>query len=157
MTLLRYSTFPVILLAAVLLAGCPSFEKSVRPLIEVQPPPGYTPPVYVKGTKGVREVDPTGLTMQVWRINSDPYPDSVQLFVRVFDKGSNLVTGLAPPYYAGEGDYRTIWSSLSEQLGVGGNTQEIRNFTVREFSDQDAIPFEIGLALDYCVHFSGWI
>ena len=139
----------MLLPAVLLLGGCPSFDTSVRPLIDVQPPPGYVPPVYVKGTKDIAAVDLTGLTMQVWRINSDPYPDSVQIFARVFDRGANLVGGLAPPYYKGSGDYRAIWSSLSEQLGAGGATQEIKAFTVREFSDQDAIPYEIALALDY--------
>ncbi len=131
------------------MAGCKSFDESVRPIITPQPPPGYKPPVYVSGTTPVSAVDPSSLSLEVWRVNSEPYPDSVQLYVRVFDDDHHLVTGLAPPYYKGADDYRTVWNGVSEQLGVGGSRQSIDDYTVREFSDQDGIPYEISLVLDY--------
>ncbi len=134
---------------ALLAPGCRSFDTSIKPLLGEAPPPGYTPPLYVKGTKAIAQADASKMTMQVWRLDSDPYPDSIRLFVRVLDDQGNLITNLAPPYYKGEGDYRSVWSGLSEQLGDSGQVFPIRDFSVREFNEQDGIPFEIALALDY--------
>ncbi len=142
-------SFVCITLAAVALGSCTSFNERVRPLITYQPPPGYRPPVYMTGTRTVEETDPTTVTAEVWRVNSDPYPDSVQLFVRVYDNNGKLITNLAPPYYRGTEDYRTIWRGLTEQIGNDGKPMPIDQFSVREFSDQDGIPYEIALALDY--------
>ncbi len=138
-----------VVLGLALVAGCRSFEESVRPLITPQAPPGYTPPVYMTGTISASQADPEKMNVQVWRVNSTPYPDSVLLYVRVFDTDGKLVTNLAPPYYTGADDYRRIWSGLSEQIGLDGKPQNIENFTVREFSDQDGIPYELALVLDY--------
>lgn len=134
---------------AALYSGCRSFEGTVQPIIDRPVPADYVPPVYVKGTKPMSEADPAKLSLEVWRINAEPYPDSVQLFVRVYDADHRLVTGLAPPYYTGQGDYRRIWTGVSERLGVGGSERPIEEYTVREFSDQDGIPYEISLVLDY--------
>jgi VWFA-related protein len=136
-------------LVLLILSGCKSFETSIKPVINPEPPAGYVPPKYITGTKPVQEVDPAHLALKVYRIDSDHYPDSIRLFVSVSDSSGNLVTNLAPPYYKGSEDYRKIWNGLTEQLGDGGPTAKIENFTVREFSDQDGIPYEIALALDY--------
>lgn len=146
----------IVLLALIILAsiallssGCRSFEESVKPLITPQAPEGYQRPVYMTGTVNANEADPTKMNVEVWRVNSNPYPDSIQLFVRVFDNDGRLVTKLAPPYYTGSDDYRKIWSGLSEQIGIDGQPQTIEQFTVREYSDEDGIPYELALVLDY--------
>lgn len=135
--------------AATFVSGCRSFEESVKPLITPQAPEGYVRPVYMTGTVSVEEADPSKMNVEVWRVNSNPYPDSVQLFVRVFDNDGRIITKLAPPYYTGSDDYRKIWSGLTEQIGIDGDPQNITDFSVREFSDQDGIPYELALVLDY--------
>lgn len=133
-----------------LLPGCTSFDETVKPLVEHTPPPGYTPPIYMTGTVAADQAATSGsLAAQVWRVNAIPYPDSVQLYVRVYTFEGKLVTGLAPPYYRGASDYRTIWSGLTEQIGDDAPEGRIEQFSVREFSDQDGIPYEIALVLDY--------
>lgn len=143
-----------LLLGLALVAGCRSFDESIKPILAPTVPKGYVPPVYIKGTRTISNVDPNELSLEVWRLSVDTprdsaYPDSIRLFVRVFDREHNLVTELAPPYYKGPGDYRTVWSGLKEQLGEGGPEVPITEFTVREFSDRDGIPFELAIVLDY--------
>lgn len=141
---------PLLLLAGLFPLGCRSFDETVKPLIEQKTPPGYTAPIYMVGTRGIDQVtDPDDLVAQVWRVNSTPYPDSIQLYVRVHTSQGLLVTNLAPPYYKGSADYRSIWSGLTEQIGDDAPQGAIDAFTVREFSDQDGIPYEISLVLDY--------
>jgi VWFA-related protein len=101
------------------------------------------------GTRPIEQADPGKMNVDVWKINSDPYPDSIQLFVRVFDTEGKLITNLAPPYYKGGDDYHKIWSGLTEQIGDDGKPVTIGEFNVREFSDQDGIPYELALVLDY--------
>src|SRR5688500_12507522 len=96
--------------------GCRSFDETIKPILHPTIPEGYVPPVYIKGARAIASVNPDELSLDVWRVDADTYPDSVRLYVRVFDREHNLVTDLAPPYYRGTEDYRTIWSGLSEKL-----------------------------------------
>ncbi|MDB5033486.1 MAG: OmpA/MotB domain protein [Chlorobi bacterium] len=138
-----------LLLGALLWAGCRSFDKSILPLIEPTAPSGYRQPIYMVGTRSYEQIDPGKMIVDVWKVRSETYPDSVSLYVRVYDSSGQIVTNLAPPYYKGNDDYRKIWSGLTEQIGDDGKVGKIDQFTVREFSDQDAIPYELSLALDY--------
>jgi VWFA-related protein len=148
-------TLKFILLAAIILSGCKSFKESVRPIINPQAPPSYKAPIYMTGTKSIDEADPEKMVLEVWRVElgrldtADNFPQSVNLYVRVFDSTGKLITNLAPPYYKGGDDYRKVWTGLTEQIGDDGKPQGIENFSVREFSDQDGIPYELALALDY--------
>jgi VWFA-related protein len=135
-----------------LVAGCRTFGESIKPILNPTIPEGYVPPVYIKGTRTIASVNPNELALEVWRlslVSRQDTIDSVRLYCRVFDREHNLVTDLAPPYYKGPGDYRAIWSGLREQLGENGPEVAISDFTVREFSDRDGIPFELALVLDY--------
>jgi VWFA-related protein len=131
------------------IAGCRSFDKAVKPLVDPGVPADYKPPIYKTGTKPASEADWSKVMLEIWRIRSEDYPDSIQLHVNVFDSAGKIITNLAPPYYQGKDDYRKIWAGLSEQLGDGGKMVDVTDFSVREFSDQDGIPYEIALALDY--------
>lgn len=151
-SLLRSVRIPFVLLVAGVLQwafpGCKSFDEAIRPVID-NTPDSDSARLYVTGTKPYDESDAANLQLNVWRIDSDPYPDSVLVYTRVMDGKGNFISNLAPPYYKGTQDYKTIWSGLNEQIGDGGPTYEIPDFDVREFSDKDGIPFEIALALDY--------
>ena len=101
---------------------------------------------------GARPYSPSDrgdIALNVWRVDADPFPDSVHVFARVMKSDGTFISNLAPPYFEGPGDYRDIWNGLSEQIGQGGKTFEIENYRVREFSAKDGIPFEVALALDY--------
>jgi len=147
---LRLTLLGAALALALVQPGCRSFDETAKPLVEHKPPPDYQPPIYMTGTVAAHDVpDPSRLTAEVWRVNSTPYPDSVQLFVRIYTPQGKLVMGLAPPYYTGVGNYRDIWRSLTERIGDSGRDGGIEQFTVREFSDQDGVPYELSLVLDY--------
>jgi VWFA-related protein len=138
----------VILAFGFFIASCRSFDEAIKPVID-NAPPDSGQRLYVTGTRAYQSSDRDNLLLNVWRIDSDPFPDSVQVYTRVMDNDGNFISELAPPYYQGAGNYREIWSGLSEQIGDDGPTFEIDDFHVREFSSKDGIPFEIALALDY--------
>lgn len=129
-------------------SGCTSFDTAIKPLVTPKAPPGYTPPIYMTGTIPASEVDPGGAVADVWRVNTNNYPDSVQLYLRLYTPQGKLLTGMAPPYWRGTGDYHTIWSGLTEQLGESGRPLTMKEYTVREFSDEDGIPYELALVVD---------
>lgn len=131
------------------ISACRSFEDSVKPLLNPTKPDGFIEPVYVKSTKQLNTINPNSLSLEVWRVDSKSYPDSITIYVRVFDGDGNLVSGLAPPYYKGTEDYHKIWNSLSEQIGNNGPKENIDNFTVREVSENENIPYQLAMALDY--------
>lgn len=136
------------------LLSCKSFDDSIKPVIaldhgESTADTGQAKKIYMKGIKSISDADPTRLHVEPWRIITDYYPDSIRLFVRVYDDDGYLITNLAPPRYNGTDDYRKIWSGLTEQIGVDGVPKSINDFTVREFSELDGLPNEISLVLDY--------
>lgn len=131
-----------------LVSGCKSFDDAIKPVID-NTPDADSAQVYVTGTRAYSESDAGNLELNVWRVNSDPFPDSVLVYARVMDGKGTFISNLAPPYYQGAQDYKEIWSGISEQIGEGGKVFDITDFEVREFSDKDGIPFEIALALDY--------
>ena len=128
--------------------GCKSFDDAIKPVID-NTPDGDANRIYMTGTRPYSEADGDNLLLNVWRVNADPFPDSVLIYARVMDSRGSFISNLAPPYYEGGEDYKKIWSGLKEQIGDGGTVFEIDDFDVREFSDKDGIPFEIALALDY--------
>jgi len=136
------------------LLSCKSFDDSIKPVIaldhgESVADTGSAKKIYMKGIKSISDADPTRLNVEPWRIITDYYPDSIRLFVRVYDDDGYLITDLAPPRYKGGDDYRKIWSGLTEQIGIDGAPKPIGDFTVREFSELDGLPNEIALVLDY--------
>ena len=128
------------------LSGCTSFDDAIKGVIDN---PSDQNQEYVTGTRAYSPSDQGDLNLNVWRVNSEPFPDSVQIFARVMKSDGTFISNLAPPYYEGSEDYRAIWSGLNEQIGDNGPEYPVSDYWVREFSSKDGIPFEIGLALDY--------
>lgn len=127
--------------------GCRSFEDAIKPVIDNTPRDSVGQ--YMTGTRPYNPSDRGSLALNVWRVDSDPFPDSILVYARVMTGDGTFISNLAPPYYQGGGDYREIWNGLSEQIGDDGPSFEIEEYSVREFSDKDGIPFEVALALDY--------
>jgi len=138
----------IVALGALLVSGCTSFDTAIKPLITPKAPPGYVPPIYMTGTIPASEVEPGGALADVWRVNTNSYPDSVQLYLRLYTPQGKLLTGMAPPYWRGSGDYHSVWTGLTEQLGESGAPIPMKEFSVREFSDEDGIPYELALVVD---------
>ncbi len=136
----------LLLLAAQFASGCKSFDDAIKDVID-NPSNSHDP--YVTGTKAYSTSDRGDLNLNVWRVDSDPFPDSVQIYARVMKSDGTFISNLAPPYYEGSEDYRAIWSGINEQIGDNGPSYGVDDYTVREFSSKDGIPFELGLALDY--------
>ncbi len=104
-------------------------------------------PVYLTSTKSIDSADASTIFADVWKLETDSYPDAIRAFVRVMDSSGSFITNMADPYYRGQGDYRRYWAGISEKLGTTDSS--ISNFTVREFGDLDSIPYSIVLALDH--------
>lgn len=104
-------------------------------------------PIYLTSTKSIDSADQSSLFLNVWKIESQDYPEEIRLYARVMDSSGNFITNMADPYYRGEGSYKKYWSGVRERLG--NEDSVISNFTVREFGDNDTIPYSIILALDH--------
>jgi outer membrane protein OmpA-like peptidoglycan-associated protein len=105
-------------------------------------------PFYITGKKPIDLVeDPDGLILDVWKVESEDYPDEVRVFARVLDSAGNFISGMADPYYKGEGSYKRYWTGITQILG--GDTVKVADYTVREYGDLDSIAYSVVLALDH--------
>ncbi len=100
--------------------------------------------LYLTGTKAAQELAKgENMRYDLWKIESSDYPKQIRAFARVFDSSGNFITHLAPPAHPTQ----EYWRPLTEKLGR--RVVPVENFTVREFSDADSIPYAISLLLDY--------
>lgn len=105
--------------------------------------------ILIKGTKPINEADPSKLIFDIYRINTDYYPDSLKFHARVYDSSGNFITNMANPYKLYEDV--TYFTALKEKLGKHYNVKDaaIGTFSVREYGAGDSIPFNIALTMDY--------
>lgn len=104
-------------------------------------------PLYITGKKPISQADPDGLILDVWKVESEDYPKEVRVFARVLDSSGNFISGMADPYYKGEGTYKRYWTGITQYLG--GDTVKVTDYTVREYGDQDSITYALALTLDH--------
>ena len=106
-------------------------------------------PIYITSTLPIDSADPKLLTYDIFRIDIDKYPDSLQVYARVYDSLGHFITNMADPYKK-DADI-TYFKSVREVLGKVYNKRNapIENFTVREFGANDSIPYNIVLSVDY--------
>ncbi|MCS6809345.1 MAG: VWA domain-containing protein, partial [Bacteroidota bacterium] len=104
-------------------------------------------PLYITGKKSIIEVDPDALILDVWKVETEDYPQEVRVYARVLDSLGNFISGMAEPYYKGEGTYKQYWVGITQYLG--GDTVKVTDYTVREYGDQDSIAYVLGLVLDH--------
>lgn len=142
--------FIIFLLAAVA-AGCSStpqrqtgldLQREVRDSKD-------KPQFLISSTKHVDSAQADKVVFDLLRIEYNKYPDTVKLFARVFDSLGNFITNMAPPYR----EDAKYFTSLAEKLKR--KTFPVQNFTVREFGDQDSIPYSVMLTVDYSGSMSG--
>lgn len=133
--------------AVLLLGGCGSAK---RPGVDAQFALRDTEGIGVKqqffltDSKPYTEVKPAdSLIHDIWKIESEEYPKQIRLYARVFDSTGNFITHLAPPVAENQ-DY---WTGLNEKLGR--RVVPIRPFTVREYGENDSIPYAVNMLVDY--------
>jgi VWFA-related protein len=105
-------------------------------------------PLYITGKKPIGQVtNPDGLLLDVWKVESEDYPKEVRVFARVLDSSGNFISGMADPYYKGEGSYKRYWTGITQFLG--GDTVEVKEYVVREYGDLDSLTYALALTLDH--------
>lgn len=110
---------------------------------------------YITSTLPIDSCDVNKLIFDVWRIETDKYPDKIREYTRVYDSLGHFITNIADPYKK----FKDInyFSKLEEGLGVVYNKriQRVDTFSVREFGANDSIPYNIVLSVDNSGSMSG--
>ncbi len=88
----------------------------------------------------------SAVDLQVWRLESDAYPDSIHAFVRAFDSAGRFVSHLASPY-RNEQDAKQLWTRVADFSRR--ENRVLDEFVVREFGDKDSIGYSIAMVLDH--------
>lgn len=96
---------------------------------------------FVRGTR----VGP--IAMDIRSVDDRRYPEEIVLQAYVFDTAGEYVSGLAPPNFQGEGDWRRYWRELTDSCS--GVAHAISEYTVEEVSEESRIPYSIAIALDH--------
>lgn len=102
------------------------------------------------GSTGASAATGTGsgrLAFDIRNVDDRRYPEVVELRAYVHDDAGRFVMGLAPPYFAGTGNYRNYWRTLVDSCGDTATT--IRNFNVVEVREDKREPLAIAYALDH--------
>ncbi|MES2764911.1 MAG: hypothetical protein V4642_03530, partial [Bacteroidota bacterium] len=144
--LLKTTVFSILLVA---LSGCPHMiEKQVE---QLQPPKDYKPiyttttipfkklleqykapgdtslkdsPVAGNSPQFTNETSP--IRIEIRAVNDRNYPNEVELRAVVTDTAGRFIRGLAPPNFAGSGDWKNYWTSLYDSCS--GTNLLIENF-----------------------------
>ncbi|MFM8178153.1 MAG: OmpA family protein [Candidatus Kapaibacterium sp.] len=150
MTSFRIPLLLLALLVAVTAIVAPGCGSVKRPGIDAQfalrdtDGSGPKPQFYLTDTKPYTRVGSNdSLIHDIWKIESEDYPKQIRLYARVFDTTGNFITHLAPPV----APTQEYWTSLQEKLGR--RTVPVKDFTVREYGENDSLPFAVNLLIDY--------
>ncbi|MCE7932958.1 MAG: VWA domain-containing protein [Chlorobi bacterium CHB2] len=155
-----------------LFGGCPHHIES---MVEETLPPADYKPIYMTSTmpfgqvieawKGKITVGTGGIStgtvlgseadsatllplqMDIRTVDDHRYPNEIELRAFVFDTNGRFVMGLAPPYFAGQGNYRNYWKKLVDSCN--GTTTTIDSFNVTEVRQDRREPYAIALVLDH--------
>lgn len=108
-----------------------------------------TKPIYLKGTVPIDSADVDKLIFDIWRLETDDYPEEIRLYTRVYDSLGMFVTNMADPYR--KDTTIKYFTSITEYLGSIYNKKvaPVDSFKVREFGANDSIPYNIVLNVDY--------
>jgi VWFA-related protein len=153
------------LLLALTLTGCPQqIEKMVEEMI---PPKDYKP-IYMTSTiPFTRLVEArrlalehgavsgstsdsmafAPLAMELRTVDDRRYPEEIEVRAFVYDTVGRFVMGLAPPYFAGRGNYRDYWRTLVDSCA--GQATVIDSFDVTEVRQDRRDPYAIAFVLDH--------
>lgn len=160
----------ILLLLVFALYGCPNMVVTMieNSIPDDQEQKGKYRPVYINKSSTIEKIkeqlkardslialgNDTSVTIPEVRIissmqsvNDEEYPDSIRLRVIVHDANGRYLSGLAPPYYSEQGDYRKYWPSLRDSCR--NQNVSIEDFNVKEVRQTDGIPYAISFVLDH--------
>lgn len=101
-----------------------------------------------RGAGGTGTTEREGeLAMEIRNVDARRYPEVVELRAFVSDGSGRFVTGLAPPHFAGRGNYREYWRRLVDSCA--GQAVTIDSFVVTEVREDRREPLAIAYALDH--------
>ncbi len=84
---------------------------------------------------------------EIIAIKSTNYPDEIIINVQVFDNENRYIIGLAPPYYTGTENYKSIWNILTDSCN--NEKANIEDFSVTEIREVTADKHSIVFLLDH--------
>lgn len=114
-----------------------------------------TKKIYITSTKPIDSIDINQLIFDIFRIETDEYPENLKVYARVYDSAGHFVTNMADPYKKDKA--RNYFVRVTEYLGKLRNRRKapIDIFNVREFGANDSIPYNIVLSVDYSGSMAG--
>jgi outer membrane protein OmpA-like peptidoglycan-associated protein/Mg-chelatase subunit ChlD len=91
------------------------------------------------------------ITVDIRSIRTNRYPDEVELQVSVMDTAGRFITGLAPPFFQGNGNYREYWRALSDSSSqtTDVNSARVRRFEVQEVREAAQDTHAVAFVLDH--------
>ncbi len=121
----------------------------------VDPEDTLTKKNYITNTMPIDSADKSKLIFDLWRIETDKYPDKITIYARVFDSLGHFITNLAEPYKKDKS--YNYFAKIDEGLGKVYNKrmENIPKYSVREFGANDSIPYNIVLTVDNSGSMSG--
>jgi VWFA-related protein len=159
LTIAHTTAVLLLLILSLILSSCATLNQREFNLAEDEDALKARPrPIYLTGTKPIETLDSAArahVFLDIWKVENEDYPREIRLFARVMDSAGNFIANMAEPYYKGEGDYRRIWTRLVQILG--GDTVEVKTFSVREYGDADSVAYALGLTLDHGGSMAGTI
>lgn len=84
---------------------------------------------------------------EIFTVNSDGFPDSVDFEVRIFDSKGNTISGLAPPFTLDTNDWEKYWEILSDSCK--GAKTIVPEFSVLEVRANTSKPYALCFVLDH--------
>lgn len=90
---------------------------------------------------------PMVITLQHRTLVDKNYPSSIEIRATVTDSAGKYISGLAPPYFQGKGDYRSYWLSLVDSCG--GVATRIDSFSVKEVRQTSKEPHAVAMVVDH--------
>jgi VWFA-related protein len=87
------------------------------------------------------------IAVEIRNVDDRRYPELIELRAFVYDESGRFVMGLAPPHFAGAGNYRNYWQTLVDSCG--GQAVNIDSFDVTEIREDKREPLAIAYALDH--------
>lgn len=112
-------------------------------------------PIYLTSTLPIDSADPSKLNYELFRIETDKYPDNLKIYARVSDSLGHFITNMGNPYKK-DTNYN-YFAKIDEGLGKVYNkkTVNIPHYSVREYGANDSIPYNIALCVDNSGSMSG--